>query len=141
MQHEPYLEQWGSCCSLISALNFLRYLGFKTTEPGAPDWDDYVDSYLCRYGSVIRTDKMWADLGICHSTPYHNDPVAPFEVLHFDDKAGYHSSLVVKVTRSSTWIIVNRSGSKAPLVQTVFPSELTLRRVAELTYVGDWRDD
>ncbi len=137
--HPSYIAQWGSCCLLISVLNYLRYLGFATTRPGAPDWDDYIDTYRCRYGSVLRTEAVWADHGICCEPAYCNDPTPPFGIEHFDDTVGYHSSLVVETTRSGSWVVVNRSGKKRPLVQTVAPSLLTLRGAKELTYVGDWR--
>jgi len=126
---EYILQRKGSCCSLVTLLNALRYWGKDTPSPTDSDpteWESLVDLAGCRHGSAIMVDRLAAHLGIerhplrdvkevCASVPAELTVWNPEEV-----GSAMHSVLVI----GGVWPrlkMVNYHWRKGPVVETVEP--------------------
>lgn len=128
------------CCQLVTAFNAWSFLHMKPSpiQPGTGDMEQFIELVGCRYGSVISPRRAWRCLRIAaEEGPQEPEWIynrlaegRPVELSAFHPKRGYHSALIIKMTRRATIQVVN--WGKEAVVQTVRWSKLRIPRYANV---------
>ena len=123
---EYILQASGSCCSVITLLNALRYFGRETTAPGEAGWDDLVDLAGCQDGSAINVDSVAEHLGLVRHLARVSPDITqavPFDLTVWNPEStgtSLHSVLVI----GGSWPaleMVNYRWESGPVVETAVP--------------------
>ncbi len=138
--NQDHFPSGSACCQLVTAFNAWSFLHMKPSpiQPGSEDMMQFVELVGCQYGSAIFPQRAWRCLRITvQEGPQQPEWIynrlaegRPVELSTFHPKRGYHSALIIKITRRATIRVVNWGKEEA--VQTVRWSKLRIPRYANI---------
>lgn len=113
-------------CQLLTALNARSLLTGQTeVVPNSKEFETLVDLVHCRYGAALRIDKAYYYLRLAvQKGPNNNRWVyyriqegRPVELSIWTPDFGYHSVLVIDITKDGSAIVINfKEGERISLV-------------------------
>jgi len=135
---QDHFPSGSGCCQLVTAFNAWSFLHMNPSpiRPGSEDMEHFIDLVGCRYGAAICVKKAWRCLRIAaQEGPQEPEWIynrlaegRPVELSAFHPKRGYHSALIIKMTRRATIRVVN--WGKGKLIQMVHWSALRFPKYA-----------
>jgi hypothetical protein len=103
-------------CQLLTALNARSFLTGRTEiMPNSKEFETLVDLTCCRYGSALRINKAYYYLRlVAQNGPNDNRWIyhriqenRPVELSIWAPDFGYHSVLVIDITKNGSAIVIN----------------------------------